>query len=251
MYRIYSYCSYKQSPAGFQLGFAEVGAQEQLHLSVNGIDEFVRKSFETSIIKAVHGKIPHTNRYISIVKKLKYTAENEDEYASVVHMNFAFEFESYEEYSCFQSGIDKLSSEKRADLFREVVVPDASEDIFAIVLNGRFLCEAIERIKALGKVERCGVDTTHFLLNSKQTDIEKIEEVYTNITDNATCLYKIGDYEIILKKKKSAMSSNLKQQEQLMHHATREDWKTKMVVGGIAIILVVILVILIGKVLRS
>lgn len=255
MYRIYSYCSYKQSPAGFQLGYAEVGEQERIHLSVSGINEFVRKSFETGVLKAVHGKIPHTEKYIYILKKLKYTSENEDEFASVVHMNFAFEFESYEEYSRFENGISKMSGEELANLFHEVVIPDISEDIFALVLNGRLLHKAIEHINSegdsMGEVMKGDIDTTHFLLNSKQTGIEKIAEIYNNITDNVYDLYKINEYEIILKKKKSAMAHKLNHQEKIGQHVTKEMWKTKTAVWGTAIILLLMLVILVGKFLRA
>lgn len=136
---------------------------------------------------------------------MKYTSENEDEYAAIVHMNFAFEFSSYEEYICFARGIGQVSSEELPKLFHSVVLPDAEEDTFALLINGRNLSEIIDRINSLGEagIGSDESELTYFGLKSKQTGIKEILEMYGNITEIDTALFKKGDYEIVLKKKKS------------------------------------------------
>lgn len=227
MDRIYSYCSYKQSPAGFQLGSAYITDQEKIRLSNDDLNGFVQSSFESGMIKEVYGKLPRTDRYIYIVKKLKYVAEKEDEFAAIIHMNLAFEYDEFKDYIYFMKGIDKYSSEEIAEKFHSIIIPDTKEADFALMLDGNQLSTLLRELKEEGKIackelkqqrkdiiiknskiNKNDEDITHFILKSKQTGPDKIKEIYGDLTDGFTSLSKNNEYEIILKKTRPVKNIN-------------------------------------------
>ena len=76
MCELYSYCSYKGSPVGFRIGKTKVENEIDLTLCDDNINQFVRKSFESGMITCVFGKLPKSDKYVYLVKKLEYTGNN-------------------------------------------------------------------------------------------------------------------------------------------------------------------------------
>ena len=107
MINAYLYCSYKGSPVGFRIGkimYELPEDKDYAELSLEGIDGFIRKAFESGIVDEAFDKIiskDGTERYFVMVKKLSYSDPVSTGNASEIYMNFAFEFDKYDEYERF------------------------------------------------------------------------------------------------------------------------------------------------------
>lgn len=73
---LYYYCSYDGSPVGFRIGRVNIldKDDEQKELSAKHIDPFIRRCFETGLIRSAFGKIPtdtdSQKKYFLLKKKM-------------------------------------------------------------------------------------------------------------------------------------------------------------------------------------
>ncbi len=133
MITVHSYCSYKHSPSGFVYGsfrFEESAAADSYRLSNDNNIPVVRSAFENGIIRKVCGKIPGSSKYVFLVRKLKHGYGNaHDDIGREVQMNFAFEFDSFDEFHSFASGYLNAEKQDAAVLYKKLadcIIPDKS-----------------------------------------------------------------------------------------------------------------------------
>ena len=56
---LYYYCSYDGSPVGFRIGRIDaLSRDEKIELSSEKIEPFIRRCFETGLVRSAFGKIP-------------------------------------------------------------------------------------------------------------------------------------------------------------------------------------------------
>ena len=71
------------------------------------------------MITCVFGKLPNSDKYVYLVKKLEYTGNNGE---SIIYMNFAWIFSDYEKYISFVSGIKDLSDDKISEIMYKIII---------------------------------------------------------------------------------------------------------------------------------
>ncbi len=137
MITVHSYCSYKNSPSGFVYGsfkIDEPADNDSYLLSDKYNRPFVRSAFECGIIRRVSGKIPNSSKYIFLVRKLKYDYGNDhDDVGREVQMNFAFEFDTFDEFSSFVSGYSNAESQNASALYKHLadcIIPDTGIETY-------------------------------------------------------------------------------------------------------------------------
>ena len=112
---VHVYCSYKSSPIGFAYGtfeFMPDNDDANYYLSNANKNQFVLSSFEDGKIRRASGKCPGSSKYLFLVRKLKYDyGLSHTDFGRDVDMNFAFEFDSYDEYRRFSTNF--LNFEKQ------------------------------------------------------------------------------------------------------------------------------------------
>jgi len=132
--RIYSYSSYKRSPTGFAIGYiesSELSGEAYIELK-HCNDEFIEKLFKAGDVKNVYGKIPDSNEYIYMVKKLECSFRNDDNEAAKKYCNFAFVFDNVTDYIKFKNNFD---SQLLTKLMNEFIVPDGSIETFGLKIQ--------------------------------------------------------------------------------------------------------------------
>lgn len=88
--KFHSYCSYDGSPTGFAYGVADVKrptetTTTEILMLKKGTNTFIRRCFESGLVRRVHGIIPHTKEKILLLKNLKVRGED----GVQRYMNFA------------------------------------------------------------------------------------------------------------------------------------------------------------------
>ena len=97
--RIYYYCTYKNSPAGFHVGYIEYGQQGggAYMLEDKEIDPFIRQWLESGMIRSAFGAMPSMedgeNTFFLVKKKLRKKEDEVDYY-----MNIAIVCKTWEEF---------------------------------------------------------------------------------------------------------------------------------------------------------
>lgn len=131
MLRFYCYASYKFSPVGFAIGFADLAdiSGEEISRLEPCQDELVRRCFESGDIVRVYGKRPDSGSFCYMVKDLQCGFVNSDGVPSKKYGNFLFEFSEQEDYKSFSRG---FSREKLEQAMNEFIQPDEHEDTFAL-----------------------------------------------------------------------------------------------------------------------
>ena len=203
MCELYSYCSYKGSPVGFRIGKTKVENEIDLTLCDDNINQFVRKSFESGMITCVFGKLPKSDKYVYLVKKLEYTGNNGE---SIIYMNFAWIFSDYGKYISFASGIKTLSDDKISEIMYKIIKPDSNDEKFALKINGKELVNAIKNISGedvMNERDRWSQDSLCVKVVSKSIDEKRINELYNGLYEEkfAFIKHKNSDYDYELKKK--------------------------------------------------
>ena len=203
MCELYSYCSYKGSPVGFRIGKTKVENEIELTLCDDNINQFIRKSFESGMITCVFGKLPNSDKYVYLVKKLEYTGNNGE---SIIYMNFAWIFSDYEKYISFVSGIKDLSDDKISEIMYKIIEPDSNDENFALKINGKKLVNAIKNISSedvMNERDSRSRDSLCVKVVSKSIDEKRINELYNGLYEEkfAFIKHKNSDYDYELKKK--------------------------------------------------
>jgi len=136
--RIYSNSSYKYSPTGFAIGYvdqSEIENDGYSYLKPCDLD-IIRKLFENGDIKGAYGKLPNSNKYVYLVKKLDCSFKNQDNVEAKKYCNFAFVFDSNSEYSDFKKNYDVQSLTKHMNDF---IVPDGTVEKFGLSIQNSSL----------------------------------------------------------------------------------------------------------------
>lgn len=141
--RIYSNSSYKYSPTGFAIGYVELSDLSNNNYSYLKVckDDTIRKLFEAGEIKSVYGKLPGSDKYVYLVKKLECSFKNDDNVDSKKYGNFAFVFDNSTEYIRFKSNYDSKSLIKSMN---EFIVPDGSVEKFGLKIQNSSLHKFIQ-----------------------------------------------------------------------------------------------------------
>lgn len=205
MCELYSYCSYKGSPVGFRIGKTKVENEIDLTLCDDNINQFVRKSFESGMITCVFGKLPKSDKYVYLVKKLEYTGNNGE---SIIYMNFAWIFSDYGKYISFASGIRTLSNDKISEIMYKIIKPDSNDEKFALKIKGEKLVNAIKNISGedvMNERDSRSQDSLCVKVVSKSVDEKRINELYNGLYEEKFAFFKHknSDYDYELKKKNS------------------------------------------------
>lgn len=170
--KIYTYCSYKLSPCGFQIAVFDYDSKEEnyfLPLKDNDkIEDFAEYIFEDGKTDYVSfGKIPDKDKYIVILKRMKYTDEtlSFNDVGYVKNINMAFEFES-DETELYQKTCNYLDlfpilkkskeytkSQKEKNLnkwaedFAKMIVPDLDNGDTGLKVKASAVHDMIRRIE--------------------------------------------------------------------------------------------------------
>lgn len=139
---IHAYCSYKSSPIGFAYGSYKYSPAKDTpfyYLNNNDNNSFVLSSFEDGKIRRACGKLPDSGRYIFLVRKMKHDyGLGHDVFGRDVDMNFAFEFDQFDEFQAFTTGFVDAEKKNLKQLYRELadcICPDISVEIYKLSIN--------------------------------------------------------------------------------------------------------------------
>ena len=179
--RAYVYCSYKFSPDGFQIGTIKYdAAQKNFYVPTkNNLDNFVICAFEEGIVRKVYGLIPDSNKYIFLVKKLQQNnIDDPNEGMIDFHMNFAFEFDNFNDYNNFCGNFNRLLEERTAATeCAKFIVPDRNVETFALKINAELFNGFIKDM--LSKSDGGQVDKKIFVeVISSKLDESKLKEIF-------------------------------------------------------------------------
>lgn len=139
---IHVYCSYKSSPIGFAYGSYEYSpAKEASFYCLNNEhnNSFVLSSFEDGKIRRACGKLPKSERYIFLIRKIKhdYGPKHED-FGRDVDMNLAFEFDTFSKFCAFATGFAQAEQQDAKQLYKSLadcIFPDASIEIYKLSIH--------------------------------------------------------------------------------------------------------------------
>lgn len=127
---LYYNCSYDNSPVGFCIGrisninLGDLQAENSLELSKENVDPFIRKCFESGLIRTAYGKMPselsqYKDDYFILKKKMVQKEEKGNYY-----MNIALAGLTWDQFSAFMKYEIKDTSKVLADLVRKSIGQD-------------------------------------------------------------------------------------------------------------------------------
>ena len=179
--RAYVYCSYKFSPVGFQMGTITYdAAQSDFYFPNNtSLNDFVVNAFEQGFVSKAYGLIPDSTKYILLVKKLqKNDVDDPTEGMIDIYMNFAFEFDNFDEFNNFSGNFNALMSEKTAaEECAKFIVPDRNVETFALKIDAKIFNNFVKRM--LSSSDGGQVDKKFFVeVISSNLDAAKLQETF-------------------------------------------------------------------------
>ena len=229
--KVYIYCSYQSSPVGFKLGTIQYNSSnKQYYIPTDtDIEPFVQKSFEEGLIKAVHGKMPESDKKILLIKKLQDIVTDDEGNTIPIYMNFAFEFDDPDKFETFMSNYknDYSSDDEIAEALVKAVVPDRSIKDFALKINAPILNKFIEKL--LTKDEES---------TSSITDVDKYKLIIE--------LRSANDYSDKIAQLFGLDKHFLKREEKIYIYPVKKNstQKLALVVGTVLVIVVILLILL-------
>lgn len=107
---LYYYCSYDGSPVGFRIGRIDaLSRDEKIELSSEKIEPFIRRCFETGLVRSAFGKIPSdadSEKKFFLLKKKLIEKKDDCNY----YMNVAVVEEEWDKFcSLLQDGANEVS----------------------------------------------------------------------------------------------------------------------------------------------
>lgn len=135
--KVHIYASYKRSPVGFQLGsFSFVKNQTDNYvLKYWQESKLIYDLFEQNFIVQASGRLPHSNKFIHLVKNLEYTYTNRDDFGKIVYINIAFEFTDSNDYSRFVSGYYSLDEGLIVKRMSDFILPNTDNKEYGLVID--------------------------------------------------------------------------------------------------------------------
>jgi|GEM_PF-7112258 len=167
---VYTYCSYKSSPVGFQIGVFVYDANQKddtyiLQTDKNQMEEFVISAFEDDRIDYVcYGKMPKSESFLILLKKMKFEGEG----GFWKQLNLAFLFDSnekhlflkmlkylklYQKYSNNQDYSAKLQTRKKhqsemAEKLEQLIEPNPEDGETGITVPASAVHELMQNISS-------------------------------------------------------------------------------------------------------
>lgn len=128
---LYYYCSYDNSPVGFYIGkipavdSLNLMPAKKLELSKENINPFIRKCFESGLIRNVFGKVPEEfgQGYFLMKKKMVHKIENRNYYMSIALTGLR-----WNEFSDLMKVDSNDTKEKLAKLVAESISQNKTND---------------------------------------------------------------------------------------------------------------------------
>ena len=147
--KVYTYCSYKFSPAGFRHGAFQLDTEnsndEYVVPSSDSTPPIVRNCFVQSLIKGAKGKIPDTEEYIILLKGLECDFVNEDGEPSKKYGNFAFSTDEIESYNNLIN-VYNLDLNRLSKAMNSFLIPDSKAGEAAIKIDTKQFIDFIENV---------------------------------------------------------------------------------------------------------
>lgn len=203
--KVYTYCSYKFSPVGFQHGVFQLDTkssnEKYIVPSTNSdISPIVRNCFVEGLVQKAMGKIPEKNEYIVLIKGLECDYINEDGMPAKKYGNFAFSTDDPKVYN----NLTALNKSKLSEAMNSFLIPDSNAGDTAIKIDTK---EFIDFIKGVSKKPNTNEDLNDFnIISSYSGDkvISTLEERFPEydvdkISDNSYKLKKNSKAPTILR----------------------------------------------------
>lgn len=192
--RTYVYCSYTNSPVGFLIGaFNFDPMQKNFYIPTKNVfNDFVVEAFEEGFVSKMYGCVPFIGKYIFLVKKFQKNNVN-DPIEGVIdfYMNFAFEFDSFEEYKNFCENFNALPEETIANECARFIVPDRHVENFALKVDAKvfnkFVTEMLKKTTDKQVNEKLFVEVVSPQIEESQ--LQKIFKLDFSKDDKKTFVY--------------------------------------------------------------
>ena len=141
--KVYTYCSYKFSPIGFQHGVFQIDTEDTSEEYLIPVilendtiaSAFVRNCFVEGVIQSAFGKIPEADEYLLIIKGLEFDYVNEDDMPAKKYGNFALSTNDAASFKRLKSNLDKLSKEHLSEVMNSFLIPDSNSGDTAIKID--------------------------------------------------------------------------------------------------------------------
>lgn len=129
---IYSYCNYKDSSVGFQIGKVDLKSGRIFHS--DSIPQYIIQSFESGLVNKAYGRYPgkKTIKYFYLLKCIDYI-NNDPEPDK--YMNIAFECSDILSYKKLKRFFQLKSPDQLSKLFGEMIFTDSSNPEYEMVFD--------------------------------------------------------------------------------------------------------------------
>lgn len=170
---LYYNCSYDNSPVGFCIGkisninLGDLQPENSLELSGENVDPFIRKCFESGVIRTAYGKMPselsqYKDNYFILKKKMIQKEENGNYYMSIALAGL-----TWDQFSVLMKYEMKDTNKVLADLVRKSIRQDKNSAF------GYHVCE----------------DGIEDLLNFKYANVCNCKEERVQHIQSTDCFY--------------------------------------------------------------
>lgn len=129
---IYSYCNYKDSSVGFQIGQVDLKSGRIYHS--DSIPQYIIQSFESGLVNKAYGRYPRKKnvKYFYLLKCIDYI-ENDSEPDK--YMNIAFECSDIITYKKLRHFFQSKSPDQISKLFGEMIFSDNSNPEYEMIFD--------------------------------------------------------------------------------------------------------------------
>lgn len=240
--KIWFYCSYFNSPVGFQLGFVNTTCLSE-HLEKGTPHRLLERCFSYQGVKEAYGKIPGTENYVA-VRPISGSADGR------TYLNFGFETNSMEEFRGVVAFLKKYR-DRDVELFQKLlpgVSEDPSDSTFGIRINIAHLKTILQEILSISNSEDISPDYGFFIQTKHESRGETLTSdlflplVYRNENYSFIEAPKLGDnwFQISEKKKRSVVESSEAPYEKQVEKKTKACARHLMGVGFIVLAAIIL-----------
>lgn len=182
---IYSYCNYKESSVGFQIGQVELKSG-RIYRS-DSIPQYIIKCFESSLINKGYGKYPgkKNTKYFYLIKGIDYLGHDPE---PDKYINIAFECSDALTYIRIKRYFKSKTPEQISQLFGKMVLIDVSNSEYEM----RFDVDQLSRL--IQQFNNEEVDEA----DAKKRDYYLIISSYESKTKELLDLFELKKYGYVL-----------------------------------------------------
>ena len=189
---VYSYCNYRDSSVGFQIGQVDLNTGKIVR---SNIHSYIIKCFESNLVDVAYGSYPlkEEKSYFYLIKNINYLNQN---HKTDKYMNVAFEFSDVSMVSSFRNFFKNKSKDDIALIFGDIIFVDTSNPEYEMKFDEKKLLNLIDTIKGMNCsystekspfciVSSSSVDRTNELLellklNKRAYELKKREQNDSN-----------------------------------------------------------------------